>query len=185
MTLTFRNHNPSIALAHGVIQGITFAVIFPVGGALYYLYKGRSPRFARNLHAFVQCLGLLLAVAGTALGVTMVKSIVSMFSQISMAALTLRPQSKVPLGHGIIGLVVTSVLLIQPLLYGIHRYRNYNYTDKTYGLIHRLVGQIFIVLGTVNVALGLHYANAVALFYTLAVLIGLSFSFWIAVRVLI
>jgi hypothetical protein len=84
-----------------------------------------------------------------------------------------------------IGLLVTSVLLIQPTLYGIHRYRNYNHGDKTYGILHRLIGQIFIVLGAVNVALGLHYADAGALFYVWAVFIGLSFSSWIAVRCLI
>ena len=81
-----------------------------------------------------------------------------------------------------IGLLVTSVLLIQPILYGIHHNRIHNHGDKTYGILHRVIGQIFIILGAVNVALGLHYAEARALFYVFSVFIGLSFSFLIIVR---
>src|SRR5690242_21930317 len=77
MPLTFRNHDPTVALVHGVLLGFTFSILLPFGGTFYCLYKGRQPRLARNIHASIQCLGLLLAVVGTGLGVSMVKSIVS------------------------------------------------------------------------------------------------------------
>ncbi len=83
-----------------------------------------------------------------------------------------------------IGLLVTSVLLIQPLLYLIHHSRTHRHGDQKYGILHRVIGQIFITIGAVNVALGLHYAAAGALFYVFACFIGVSWSFWIIARYL-
>jgi len=76
MNLTFRGHDTTVALIHGYLLAITFTLLFPVGGALYYLLKTRKPRIARDLHGSIQCIGLILAVVGTAIGVSMVKSIV-------------------------------------------------------------------------------------------------------------
>jgi cyanate permease len=86
MDLTFRKHDPTVALIHGLLLGITFAVLFPVSGALYCHLKAETPRIARNVHASIQCVGLLLAVVGTGLGISMVKSIVSNRSFVIVAS---------------------------------------------------------------------------------------------------
>jgi hypothetical protein len=76
MDLTYRGHNATVALFHGCVLGIAFTILFPIGGALYYILKTRSPKLALDLHGAIQSVALLLAVIGTTIGITMVKSIV-------------------------------------------------------------------------------------------------------------
>lgn len=78
--------------------------------------------------------------------------------------------------------MVCGVLLVQPLLYWIHHSRNHNHGDKTYGILHRVIGQMTILAGAVNTAIGLHYAKAGILFFVFWGVAGLSFAIWAITR---
>lgn len=55
-----------MSIAHGVLMGLAFAVIFPVGATVMRLFRFKNLIW---FHAAAQALGYILALAGLGLGV--------------------------------------------------------------------------------------------------------------------
>ncbi|TKA77475.1 hypothetical protein B0A49_02358, partial [Cryomyces minteri] len=132
----------NIIIAHGIMMGIAFAVLFPFGAIIMRLFKFRGVVW---FHAGWQIFTYIVALAAFGLGIW-------------LALLT--NQLVTPNGHSIIGIIVIGALLFQPIGGFLHHYLYVKYQRPTaVGKSHRWIGRVFIILGTINGGLGLQLAN--------------------------
>jgi hypothetical protein len=141
--------------AHACIMSIVFIVLYPLGAISIHLPVDRIP-FLRNtylrskvtaIHAPIQIIGFVMMVGGMALGIRIAHDL-GYFSHPVRA-------------HVVIGLLVTStIMLFQPAL-GIVQHRYFKQTGKrsVFGLAHRWIGRGAIILGMINNGLGFQLAK--------------------------
>lgn len=127
---------------HGLFMGACFVVLFPIGALLIKL----PFRLAFWLHMIWQCCTVLGVLIGFSLGV-----------YISLKSNNHPQLNSV---HQGLGIVITLLVLVQPTLGFLH-HRNYKQSNSPtlLGKIHRYAGPAIILLGIINGALGLRFAN--------------------------
>ena len=128
---------------HACMMSIVFVVIFPLGAISMHLpLKGLARRVVTRIHAPIQLLGMAMMIGAMGLGIDIAKNDLHYISPVH--------------AHIVLGLVVTSLLiLIQPAL-GILQHLYYKKTQKTsvLGHVHRWSGRVLILLGWINSGLG-------------------------------
>ncbi|GAB7337801.1 hypothetical protein MBLNU457_4211t1 [Dothideomycetes sp. NU457] len=125
-----------MAIAHGVLMGLAFAVIFPSGAIIMRLFHFKGLIW---VHAATQSLAYILALAGLGLGVW-----IAVNSQ----------QLVTSNGHAIIGIVVVGILLFQAgggLL-------AHSTNGRFMNVFHKWLGRATVTLGAINGGLGLQLA---------------------------
>ncbi|KAF3904969.1 hypothetical protein AA313_de0200399 [Arthrobotrys entomopaga] len=141
--------------AHACIMSIVFIVLYPLGAISVHLPIDRIPllrnTYLRNkipaIHAPIQILGFVMMTGGLALGIRIGHDL-GFFNR------------SVP-AHMIIGLIVTSTIIVfQPVL-GVlqHRYFKRTGGKSVFGYIHRWIGRCAILLGMINNGLGFQLAQ--------------------------
>ncbi|KAI9788264.1 MAG: hypothetical protein M1816_007030 [Peltula sp. TS41687] len=126
--------------AHGVVLGLAFVVLFPLGALLMRVLSFRGLVW---VHAGTQVLTYSLAIAGLGMGVW----IANETSQLNEA-------------HPILGIVIIALLLAQPALGLIHHFQFVKRrTPTNWGRTHVWYGRGLIILGVINGGLGLQLAD--------------------------
>ncbi|KAH8821368.1 hypothetical protein F5884DRAFT_894148 [Xylogone sp. PMI_703] len=133
--------------AHGIVMGLAMVVFFPLG-AMSWKLLGRvcSGRTLLWIHIICQTIGFMLLIAGFGLGVWVAILHDEVYND--------------PLGHAILGTIITALFLLQPLI-GIWHHTLFK-SDKVNELIHQghiWLGRLLIILGLVNGGLGIDLAN--------------------------
>jgi hypothetical protein len=139
-----------ILLAHGVIAGLVFLGLFPIGGIVIRLFSFAGVIW---VHAAIQAIGHLLFIVAFGLGVWM--------------WMTLPLDSLV---HPILGSIIFAILIIQPLTGFLHHrlfvrsHANAAAAEKPAGRtavswIHIGTGRVAILAGIINGGLGLWLAG--------------------------
>lgn len=124
---------PSPGTIHGVVMGVAFMGCFPVGGMLIQLPLGR----AFTYHWMIQLCALLLALGSAGYMVTR--------------------STHFDL-HKILGLTVVGALAVQAAVGYKHHTVFVRIAQRSaYTLVHRWLGRSLLLLGIVNVALGLYH----------------------------
>ncbi|KAH0602266.1 uncharacterized protein H6S33_009876 [Morchella sextelata] len=135
-----------VLIAHGVIMGVTFVLLFPFGAALIRLLNNRVPN-ALALHRGVQIFNLILAFIGMTMGVW----------RSSMTGTQWRSY------HQVMGIIIVCLLPLQGVLGQMH-HRQFLITGtrSAWSYAHIWFGRIVIILGIVNggIGLGPELANA-------------------------
>ncbi|KAL2824125.1 hypothetical protein BDW59DRAFT_88444 [Aspergillus cavernicola] len=132
---------PAFAKAHGIVMGVAFGIIFPLGAILLRVIRSK---FGVHAHAACQLLGYALMIAGLATGIRIGKILDRLHNN----------------GHTILGTVIVVFLLVQPIAGFWHHYR-FKKTQSTgiWTHIHIWVGRIFLLLGIINGGTGLKLAD--------------------------
>jgi len=135
----------NVRRAHAAIMSATFVVLMPLGALLVYLPAGNQT--IRYLHAPFQLFAATTAVAGLTLGVILAHQNHNEYTGY----------------HPIIGYVVVGlVVMIQPALGLVQHLLFRKRSRKTiFGLTHRWLGRIIIILGMINGGLGFMFAGSV------------------------
>lgn len=171
--------------AHGFTMGLSFAILFPLGAALIRLLRFRQVAW---LHGAWQIFTYTLVIAGFGMGVWMAMASNGGVDQVYFclfsptASITNNLQWSAFNGHTIIGTIVFCLLTLQPFGGIIHHnfYRT-NPTSTIYGVSHRWMGRIILILGAINGGLGLQLAaeeNPPIIAYS--VLTAFFFLLWLA-----
>ncbi|PGH12090.1 hypothetical protein AJ79_04489 [Helicocarpus griseus UAMH5409] len=133
---------------HGWIMIIVFIVLFPMGAISMHLPL--KIRVVPYIHAPIQVIGVVLMMIGAALGVSMTSE------------LHLWNPFRV---HVTVGLLAAgTILLMQPAL-GIIQHRYFQKTGRDensssiFGVMHRWIGRVAVILGMVNCGLGFQLAE--------------------------
>ncbi|KAK4996068.1 hypothetical protein LTR66_004237 [Elasticomyces elasticus] len=156
-----------IVMAHGICMGLAFAVLFPFGSIILRAFSFRNLVWVHGgWQTFVYC----IALAGFGLGVWLA---------------VLEDQLLASNGHSIIGIIVIGVLLFQPLGGFIHhQIWKRKQSGTVWGVGHRWIGRIALILGAINGGLGLQLSeNSRAGEIAYSVLAAFFFSLWLAVAV--
>ena len=152
-----------IALTHGVIMSIAFVAFFPAGALLVRLFS-----LSIWYHAGIQLFAYALAITGLGLGAWLV---------VAEGALH---QS----AHPIIGIVVISMLLLQPITGLIHHAIYKKKQSRTaFAIMHLWYGRALLILGLINGGLGLQLSGNKMGEIGYGVCAGVVGVFWIAVVV--
>ncbi|KAL4934408.1 cytochrome b561 domain-containing protein [Aspergillus undulatus] len=132
---------PAFAKAHGLVMGIAFAIIFPLGAILLRVIRSK---YGVYVHIGFQLLAYVLMIAGLATGIRVGKILDRLHNN----------------GHTILGTVIVVFLLIQPFIGFWHHYR-FKKTQAAgiWTHIHIWLGRIFILLGIINGGTGLKLAD--------------------------
>ncbi|KAK2760332.1 hypothetical protein FQN54_002400 [Arachnomyces sp. PD_36] len=131
---------PKFAKAHGIVMGVAFVIILPLGAILVRLLKFKG---AVWVHVACQLIGWVLMLAGLATGIKVGKILDRLHNN----------------GHTILGTIVVVLLLLQPFIGFIH-HRRFMATQKRTAWTHLHVwyGRVLIILGMINGGLGLKLA---------------------------
>ena len=128
---------------HACMMSIVFVVIFPLGAISMHLpLKGLARRVVTRIHAPIQLLGMAMMIGAMGLGIDIARNDLHYISPVHT--------------HVVLGLLVTSLLiLIQPAL-GILQHLYYKKTQKksVFAYVHRWSGRVLILLGWINSGLG-------------------------------
>lgn len=127
---------------HGVIMSLAFILIFPSGALLMRVLR----RIGFLVHAGVQMVGGLLVIIGLGIGVYVSRQY--------------NHSRHFGTGHQALGLFIFAALIVQAGL-GMVQHRIFRKTkQKTmFGIVHRFLGPITIILGLINGGLGLDLAG--------------------------
>ncbi|KIV81815.1 hypothetical protein PV11_03969 [Exophiala sideris] len=127
--------------AHACMMSIVFIVLFPLAAiSLHLPLKG--VRVVTRIHAPIQILGLAMMIGAMGLGIDIAKNDLNYFSPVK--------------AHVVVGLLVTStIIVIQPAM-GILQHLHFKRTGKKsiFAYVHRWVGRVMICLGWINSGLG-------------------------------
>ncbi|KAG0632662.1 hypothetical protein HOY80DRAFT_914390 [Tuber brumale] len=128
-----------VLIAHGVIMGVVFILLFPFGAALVRLLNNRIPN-AFALHRGLQILNFMLAVVGMGMGIW--RSEISDSHYVGF--------------HQYFGTIIIALLLVQAMLGQLHHHV-YLKTQKRslWSYAHVWHGRFVIVAGIVNGGIGL------------------------------
>jgi len=127
-------------MAHGIMAGLCFAVLFPFGAISIRLFSFPGLIW---FHAGIQIITQIIFIVAFALGITLANELQLMHSY-----------------HPIIGVVIFILVLIQPILGMVH-HRAYKRVGGRTGWSHGHIwlGRIIITLGIINGGLGFLLAN--------------------------
>ncbi|KAL5335371.1 hypothetical protein BJX70DRAFT_390745 [Aspergillus crustosus] len=132
---------PAFAKAHGIVMGVAFAILFPLGAILLRVVRTKLGIY---VHIAVQLLAYVLMIAGLATGIRVGKILDRLHNN----------------GHTILGTVVVVFLLIQPFIGFWHHFKFKKTQAKgLWSHIHIWVGRIFLLLGLINGGTGLKLAD--------------------------
>lgn len=127
---------------HGLFMAACFVVLFPLGALLIKL----PFRLAFWLHLLWQCCTVIGVLIGFCLGI--------------YVSIKEQKHPHLNSAHQGLGIAITLLVLVQPTLGFLH-HRTYKQTQSPtlLGKIHRYFGPAVILLGIVDGALGLHFAD--------------------------
>jgi hypothetical protein len=170
--------------AHGVLMGLSFAVLFPLGATLLRLLK--FPQVVW-LHTLWQVFTTTLVIAGFGTGIWMAMASHGGVDQVRFCShFTIATNSRLQWdafnGHTIIGTIVVCLLFLQPFG-GIvhHSLFSKNPTSTFFGIGHRWLGRIILILGAINGGLGLQLAaEETPPIIAYSVLTVIFFLLWVA-----
>ncbi|KIW08246.1 uncharacterized protein PV09_01173 [Verruconis gallopava] len=134
-----------IMLAHGILSCAAFGFFFPAGSILLRALRGKQvPR----IHAYWQTMSWIVAIAGFVTGVY-------------MSAHGGHGTFVSPNGHKQIGLVVIIIMTLQPVI-GIMHHMIFKKSEKStiYGYVHRFLGRAALIMGGINIGLGIQLGHA-------------------------
>lgn len=124
------------------MMSIVFIILLPLGAISLHLPLKRAVPY---VHAPIQILGMSMMIGAMGLGIDLAKNDLHYLH---------RP-------HAIIGLLVTSsIILFQPAL-GILQHRHFKQTGgkSNFAYAHRWIGRVLICLGWINTGLGFQLAG--------------------------
>ncbi|KAK6367276.1 hypothetical protein LTS17_010201 [Exophiala oligosperma] len=127
--------------AHACIMSIVFIVLFPLGAIAQHLPL-KGVRVTSRIHVPIQILGLIMMIGAMGLGIDIARNDLNYFSPVK--------------AHVVIGLLVTStIIVIQPAM-GVLQHRHFKRTGgkSVFAYIHRWTGRVMICLGWINSGLG-------------------------------
>ncbi|WPG98638.1 iron reductase domain protein [Acrodontium crateriforme] len=129
-----------IIVIHGAMAAIAWVALFPLGGIVMRLIKGKSTIW---MHAGIQMLALSLFTAAAGIGIWMASS-----------------QGELHMKHPVIGLIVFGLAWIQPVG-GVIHHLLFKKTGRRsiVSHLHMNLGRICIVLGMINGGLGLQWTG--------------------------
>jgi Eukaryotic cytochrome b561 len=141
---------------HACIMSIVFIVLFPLGAISIHLPIDKIG-FLRNtylrkkimaLHAPIQMLGFAMMIGAMALGIRIAHDLDKLRDPVQ--------------AHVVIGLLVTSTLILFQPIMGFLQHRYYKKTGgrSVFGYAHRWIGRCAIILGIVNNGLGFQLASS-------------------------
>ena len=160
-TKAFDTHDDSewAPVLHGVIMSLAFILIFPSGALLMRLLRRKGVVF----HAGVQMFGLLLVIIGLGTGVYVSRQY--------------NRSQNFATGHQALGLFIFAALFVQAGL-GLLQHRIFRRTkqETMFGIVHRFLGPLAIVLALVNGGLGLDLAGMLILSCSLCTKLWLTLS---------
>ena len=153
----------SMLLAHGVLAGIAFVALFPIGGILIRIANFTGLMW---VHAALQLFAYLVYIVAFAMGVYMATHLGLMNN-----------------AHPIIGIALFMILLLQPVFGFLHHRLFKKYSHRTlWSYAHIWHGRAAILLGMVNGGLGIKLAGTASMGQKIAygVLAGLMGVIYIA-----
>ncbi|GAB7353967.1 hypothetical protein MBLNU459_g4564t1 [Dothideomycetes sp. NU459] len=156
-----------LAIVHGVLMGLAFAVFFPLGAIVLRAFSFHGLVW---FHAGWQAFAYAVALAAFGIGVYMAVE---------------TQQLTAPNGHPIIGIIVIGVLFLQPLG-GVLAHRLFQRRQRATlsGAAHRWLGRVFLLLGVINGGLGLQLSgNTRAGQIAYGVLAAFFYLLWLGVAV--
>ncbi|KAL4970414.1 cytochrome b561 domain-containing protein [Aspergillus stella-maris] len=159
---------PAFAKAHGLVMGIAFGIIFPLGAILLRVFRSK---YSVYVHIFFQLIGYVLMIAGLATGIRVGKILDRLHNN----------------GHTTLGTVIVVFLLVQPLI-GFWHHRRFKKTQSAgiWTHIHIWLGRVFLVLGIINGGTGLKLADnttgGIIAYAVVAGLFGLAYITIAALR---
>ncbi|KAK2740718.1 hypothetical protein FQN55_008772 [Onygenales sp. PD_40] len=132
---------PKLAKTHGVVMGVAFTIMFPLGALLVRALKTKETVW---VHVAFQLVGWVLMIAGLATGIKVGKILDRLHNN----------------AHTILGTIVVVLMLAQPFVGFIH-HRMFMKTQKrgAWTHIHIWYGRVLILLGIINGGLGLQLAS--------------------------
>ncbi|KAL4941770.1 hypothetical protein BDV06DRAFT_175991 [Aspergillus oleicola] len=132
---------PAFAKAHGLVMGIAFGIVFPLGAILLRLFRSK---YSVYVHIAFQLVAYVLMIAGLAIGIRVGKILDRLHNN----------------GHTILGTVIVVFLLIQPFI-GFWHHHRFKKTQSAgmWTHVHIWLGRIFLVLGIINGGTGLKLAD--------------------------
>jgi len=155
--------------AHGVIAGLCFAVLFPLGAIVLRIFSFNGLIW---VHAGIQVLTQILFIVAFGLGVSITQDI---------KTLSGGHVNYITKYHPIIGIVVFALVLAQPVLGHMHHTAFMRTGGRTaWSHAHMWIGRLIITLGIINGGLGfllaqntsvgpIAYAIVAAIFYIIYV----------------
>ncbi|KAI0402772.1 hypothetical protein F4802DRAFT_574366 [Xylaria palmicola] len=158
-------------VAHGVLAGISFAFLFPLGAILLRVIPGKG---AVASHVFAQMLAYLLYISAAALGLYLVSNLRSP----SGGSLLDNASTN---AHPLIGIVLLVVVVFQPTLGVLHHRRFEKFKRRTWvSYVHIGVGRLAIPLGIINGGLGLQLAGTTgAAVIAYGIVSAIMFILWV------
>jgi len=171
-----------MSVAHGILMGITFAVLFPLGAIVMRVFSFRGLVW---FHAGWQAVAYAIALAGLGLGVWVAVNTqqVSDLSHEYISETNHFTQLVTSNGHAIIGIIVVGALIFQPVGGLVaHRMFKHDGRQNAAGMSHKWLGRILLILGAINGGLGLQLAaNTVSGEIAYGVIAGFFFLLWFVV----
>ncbi|MCJ1463566.1 hypothetical protein MMC07_002174 [Pseudocyphellaria aurata] len=161
-----RQKRERATIAHGAVMGLAFALLFPLGSILIRVFSFSGLIW---VHAATQMVAYALAIAGLGLGVW----------------IALNPFRMIDHRHPILGLIVISLLVIQPFLGMVH-HNVFKRTNQRsfWSTAHVWYGRVLITIGIINGGLGLELSdNTTKGEIGYGVVAGIMWVTWMAVAV--
>ncbi|KAK5107969.1 hypothetical protein LTR62_000514 [Meristemomyces frigidus] len=148
-------------IAHAVIMGLAFFVVFPAGSLLLRWLHSVT------VHWIIQLIGVLMIAVGFACGVAV--------------SLEYNHSKRFTSGHQILGLLILAGVLVQ-LGLGLAHHMIFKRTKQrtTFAKTHMVLGPLITILAIINGGLGLNFANEnfARIPYAVAILVlGIAFIF--------
>ncbi|SPO03148.1 uncharacterized protein DNG_05830 [Cephalotrichum gorgonifer] len=132
---------PDLAKTHGVLMGLVFVIIFPLGSFIIRLSRKRNMVW---FHTTCQIIGWALMLAGLSMGIKLANILDLLHKN----------------AHTVLGTVVVAALILQPFLGLLHHWRFKKTGGSTiFTTIHKWYGRVFIILGIVTGGSGLALAS--------------------------
>jgi uncharacterized membrane protein (DUF485 family) len=141
--------------AHACIMSIVFIILYPLGAISIHLPIDRIPYLKNTylkkkimaIHAPIQLIGIVMMVGGIALGIRIAHDLDYLTNPVP--------------AHVVIGLLVTSIIIVLQPVMGVlqHRYFKKTGGKSIFGYAHRWVGRGAIILGMINNGLGFQLAE--------------------------
>lgn len=148
--------------AHGIIMGLTFVILFPLGGLIMRILGFGGVVW---FHAAWQILSLLLFTAAFGIGVHMAEELdyVRIFLPVSHTYGTdfcIKLYEGRGHTHTLFGTVIFGIIWLQPILGYVHHMMFKKHHSRTaVSHVHIWYGRILFILGIVNGGLGLQLAS--------------------------
>ncbi|GAB7353966.1 hypothetical protein MBLNU459_g4564t2 [Dothideomycetes sp. NU459] len=171
-----------LAIVHGVLMGLAFAVFFPLGAIVLRAFSFHGLVW---FHAGWQAFAYAVALAAFGIGVYMAVETQQERTSPADTEVCADPQLTAPNGHPIIGIIVIGVLFLQPLG-GVLAHRLFQRRQRATlsGAAHRWLGRVFLLLGVINGGLGLQLSgNTRAGQIAYGVLAAFFYLLWLGVAV--